>query len=109
MHKSRPLLRVLIVCTYVCFCRELYDAGSLWNCTPLVYAVNTCPLVYDPTSAAAVSAGSQVDLELWPTHATSSVDPNDNGVYCATTPGYAIDHTLTHHAAVVAVAASIKY
>ena len=61
---------------------------------------------YDPTNAAAVSAGSQVDLDLWPTHATWSVDPNDSGVYCATTPGYGIVHTLNHHAAVVAMAAS---
>ena len=61
-------------------------------------------------SAMAAGHGHQINDELWPTHATWSQDINDSGVYCATTPGYGIDHVLTHHdGPVVAMAALVGY
>jgi len=63
--------------------------------------------VYDPTNAAAQSAGSQNDLFLCPTFAFWSrpYDPNDSGVYAATTPWYAVTHTINTHPVVVALPA----
>jgi len=63
----------------------------------------------DPTNAGAMSAGHQINDELWPTHATWSQNINDSGVYCATTPGYGIYHVLTNHGHTVAMAASKEY
>ena len=61
--------------------------------------------MYDPTNPVAQSQGSQNDLSLWPTLAAWSNDPNDSGVYAATTPWYAVHHTINTHPAVVALPA----
>ena len=94
---------VLSLSLFVCCCRDFCGLLLL----SLYYCFNSCPYVhvYVPTNLAGVSGGSQMDMLLWPTHATWSHDPNDSGVYCATTPGYAVIHTLNHHAAVIAIPA----
>ena len=93
----------------LCFCRRDYNATSLWHVSPMYYCFNHSTTVYDPTNLAAMSAGHQINAELWPTNATWSNDPNDSGVYCATTPAFDIIHTLTHHAAIIVMAASEEY
>jgi hypothetical protein len=60
--------------------------------------------VYDPTAVGAQSSGHQNDLYLWPTLAFWSTDPNDSGVYAATSPAFAINHTLMTHGPTVALA-----
>ena len=85
-------------------CRALYDLTSLWHISPLYYCFNHSPTVYDPTAVGAQSSGHQNDLYLWPTLAFWPTDPNDSGVYAATTPAFAINHTLMTHGPTVALA-----
>jgi len=86
------------------FCRALHDSTSLWHVSPMYYCSNHSPTVYDPTNLGAMSAGHQYNLYLWPTRAWWSNDPNDSGVYCATTPAFGINHTLLTHGPTVAMA-----
>ena len=65
--------------------------------------------MYDPTNAAAVSVGSQIDHSIWPTLADwVGADLNDSGVYAATTPWYAVTHTMNRHPVAVAKPAGLN-
>ena len=102
LNKSKLFIDWIFVWVFVC--RSQFADRSLWHCQPLYYAYNHCAYVYDPTNAAAVSAGSQIDYSLWPTRAdwVGADLLNDSGVYAATTPWYAVTHTMNHHPVAIA-------